>query len=178
MRLAPGNVGHHFCVGREPHKATSHTVSFGSPSLPCSRARCVHHAASTTLSFQRNKRRSSFAPLLIKIIRQTKPNYVSQCYLLHRVISCEEPAERGVHLPEQWPPSSWGHRVALSSHLCLRLRLWLPCGSHGQLGKGEQSELRLQRRCQLILLRNLLELLQTCSRVKIGLDRINLDSQQ
>lgn len=45
--LAPGKVGHRFCTGLESHKANSHTVSFGSPSLPCSNTGCVlseHHA--------------------------------------------------------------------------------------------------------------------------------------
>lgn len=75
MQLAPGSVGHHFCVGPESHKATSHTVSFGSPSLPCAHARCVHHAVSITISFQHNKRSTGFAPPLIKIIKEAKPNY-------------------------------------------------------------------------------------------------------
>lgn len=45
--LAPEKVGHRFCTGLESHKANSHSVSFGSPSLPCSNTGCVlseHHA--------------------------------------------------------------------------------------------------------------------------------------
>lgn len=72
--------------GSEAHKTTSHSMSFGSPLLPCSHTGCVL-SQSIMLSFQHNKHSISFAPWLVKTMRETKPNHMPQCYLLRWEIS-------------------------------------------------------------------------------------------
>lgn len=72
--------------GSEAQKTTSHSMSFGSPLLPCSHTGCVL-SQSITLSFQHNKHSISLAPWLVKTMRETKPNHMPHCYLLRWEIS-------------------------------------------------------------------------------------------